>query len=230
MQVKDLKKLMFKPGLDYTHTNESLDAIIAGLDIKQGDLILAVGGSGDQAFAMLEYAKSLLIVVDKNKHQIDYIAKRIELMKKGFYNKSLKIGELGIQDGICRGTRNYELMKFNIEKRNKYFLQKGRLDRIRENLGYVSLVNADIFSVLGWGNQKLYLSNASLSLDYEWFEHIQQYKLIYSASRALDIYRCKTKDKTPHLSKDFSLTAKASDLQKNKWELWEPAVYRPVKS
>jgi len=231
MKIEDLKKLMFMPGLDYTHTNESLDAIIAGLAINTGDIILAVGGSGDQAFAMLEYAKSV-IVVDKNKHQIDYIAKRIELIKKGFYNRSLRIGELGTDDGMCRGTRDYEFMKFNIEKRNRYFLQKGRLDRIRENLGFISLVNADIFSVLGSGNQtKLYLSSAeplflknldSLDLD------IQKYELVYvtlpSMRTEIDPMRFK------NIAKDLSLTVKASDLQKNKWELWEPAVYRPLKS
>ncbi len=38
--------------LKYSRANESLEAITKGMDVKEGDKILAVCSSGDQAFAM----------------------------------------------------------------------------------------------------------------------------------------------------------------------------------
>ena len=52
-------------GLLYSSTNESLEGVVAGLDVKPKDRIIAVGGCGDQAFALLENVGKV-IVVDSN--------------------------------------------------------------------------------------------------------------------------------------------------------------------
>ncbi|MCX6774504.1 MAG: hypothetical protein NTY99_00220 [DPANN group archaeon] len=51
---------------EYFQTNEDLASIVRGMNVKPTDYILAVGGSGDQAFALLEYAKRVKIVYASN--------------------------------------------------------------------------------------------------------------------------------------------------------------------
>ena len=46
----------------FARTNEDLPSIVRGMDVNPSDYILAVGGSGDQAFALLEYAKKVKTV------------------------------------------------------------------------------------------------------------------------------------------------------------------------
>ena len=71
-------------GLEYISTNENLDAIVLGMDVNSNDRILAMGGSGDQAFALLEKAGSVT-VVDRNSAQIWYIKQRAELIRQKAY-------------------------------------------------------------------------------------------------------------------------------------------------
>ena len=46
-------------GLEYSCTNEDLKGIMAGLDLSPTDRVLTVAGSGDQAFAFLEFARQV---------------------------------------------------------------------------------------------------------------------------------------------------------------------------
>jgi len=54
--------------VNYRTTNESLDAIVLALQPNKNDKILAVGGSGDQAFSLLEKAGEVCCV-DNNEVQ-----------------------------------------------------------------------------------------------------------------------------------------------------------------
>lgn len=67
---------------NYSHTNESLDAIVKGMNVNETDDIIAVCGSGDQAFALLEYAGSVL-AVDSDRQQIEYAQKGQKRSRQG---------------------------------------------------------------------------------------------------------------------------------------------------
>jgi len=58
----------------YYFTNESLEAIITGLEPNSEDNVLTICGSGDQAFALLEFGCQV-IAIDENPQQICYAKK-----------------------------------------------------------------------------------------------------------------------------------------------------------
>jgi len=70
--------------LGHRCTNESLAAIVNGLDVNETDDILAICGSGDQAFALLEKAHSVT-AVDIYKNQVDYARYRKRCLKEEKY-------------------------------------------------------------------------------------------------------------------------------------------------
>ncbi len=107
--------------LNYSHTNESLRAITEELDINPTDVFLAIGASGDQAFALLDGSKSVR-VAEFRSCQIDYIRKREGLLRNGDYEGFLRIEELGYDDGANHGVRDFELVQFNMDGRKKSFL------------------------------------------------------------------------------------------------------------
>lgn len=131
--------------LIYRNTNESLSAIVKGVNPQKEDFILAVGGSGDQAFALLE-SGAHVDVVDTNPNQIRYIQERIHSLLNGNYSSFLGFY---FSSGINKN----------------FFNEKGRLKKIRENisllniLGEIDIFNCNI-SFEKWN--KFYLSNIFL--------------------------------------------------------------------
>lgn len=124
----------------YTQTNENLNAIIAGLVPIPEDTILAVGGSGDQAFALLEFAGRVK-VVDKDHSQTEYIRKRAEALR----------------------LRDYASFRRNANSSLYFFENKNRLERIRERLDHLAIAeSADIVQIAPQEESysKAYLSNA----------------------------------------------------------------------
>ena len=104
--------------LAYRYTNECIEAIMAGMRPFPEDRILAVGGSGDQAFALIEYAKEV-VVAEMEPAQMAYIARRKELLESGDYEGFMHLG-----------NPLEEMRPENVD----YFLAEGRLDRIRAKL------------------------------------------------------------------------------------------------
>ncbi len=215
--------------LNYSHTNESLRAIIEGLDINLDDAILAIGSSGDQAFALLDGSKSVR-VAELRGNQVDYIRKREELLRNGDYGEFLRIDELGYDDGANRGARDFELVQFNIDRRNEFFLQSGKLDRIRDNLDRLCIKECtDIFAAVQEGNQtKIYLSNPDIYCQ----DDIEAFKgLVTCLPKGGLIYvaRPLSNENIPDgLRLDSCLTGKAREHEKTKWNLWQPTVYRII--
>ncbi len=157
----------------YQCTNESLKAIVAGLDVSPEDNLLVVGGSGDQAFALLEFAgEGTVTAVDNAPQQIDFIRQKAEALQRGDYESFFRVDN----EGICNliGPRNEEnasiygrIEKDGLlreEKKRQYFEEDGnRLERIRRNLGnLVVLPPANIVGIARrkQGHSKIYLSNA----------------------------------------------------------------------
>jgi|SRR3989344_3087460 len=121
----------------YNRTNENLDSIVAGLDLTEQDIVLAVGGSGDQAFAMLEFAGRVK-VVDKNQEQVQYIKRRAEALRQG------------------------DDVSFRQNTHGAYFYDE-RLDRIKDKLQHLAVAEpADIVELTQREENysRLYLSNA----------------------------------------------------------------------
>lgn len=128
----------------YSCTNENLKTIIRGLDVKPDDYVLMVGGSGDQALAVLEYAGKVL-VVDVDPLQAYNMMERVIFIKNGDYKRfwNERRGFWSGSDGMG------------------YFI-KERLDRIRGKIQLIDIREADILDVCQEENgfNKVYLSNA----------------------------------------------------------------------
>ncbi|MFA5888516.1 MAG: hypothetical protein WC852_07445 [Candidatus Nanoarchaeia archaeon] len=129
----------------FTVTRESLAGIVKGMNICNRDDVLTVCASGDQAFALLEDAKSVA-AVDIDPQQIGYAIERQKALKQGDISKFLS-GERML-DGL-------------IGRRNAYFLEKGRLERIKEKIGSLELKAGDLMQMPEERDRfsKIYLSN-----------------------------------------------------------------------
>ena len=148
---------------NYSHTNESLDAIVKGMNVNETDDIIAVCGSGDQAFALLEYAGSVL-AVDSDRQQIEYAQKRAEALKAGDYDGFFPCSnDIYFNPDGSYGKDFAGRVRQYFEKDNS----EARLEKIRKKLGSLEIrhvtdlldeIQEDRFS-------KAYLSNI-LGSDY----------------------------------------------------------------
>lgn len=137
----------------YESTNEYLPAIIQGLTPEAKDSILCIGGSGDQAFALLEHVQRVRIV-DVDQSQIDLIRERAEALEKKDYTGFVTIG--------VPTDRTYCIE--NVDRRNNYF-DRERFLRIAAKLDHFQIsegkdISKDIRRFPKKTFTKLYLSNA----------------------------------------------------------------------
>jgi len=152
----------------YYWTNESLEAIVTGLDINKYDRILSIAGSGDQPFALLEKAQ-YVTVVDDNPEQIRFIRERKNLLEQGDYKRFLKISESILSDTLQNWQYNISFARKNLRRRNKYFKKHNRLKNIQLKLANLQICDqGNIFKIaaLEKGFTKIYLSNAINCLNY----------------------------------------------------------------
>lgn len=238
----------------FPYTNESLDAIIAGLDVKKGDNILAVLGSGDQPFAMIAEG-ARVVAIDTSHLQIDYAKRRLECLKQGITE-----GFFGCKDEIKelekRGDRDAESEKKSAEQSDTYFKSERRMEKVLANMHNLSSIEGSILDkkVLQGGFNKVYVSNViewhmrDLLEEFGCKDIVSMHKghvynlnmigrslnpggLIYvSDSRSILTDR-KIKEyglgelEKPEPEKDEELSAKATRLEKSELR-WFPAVYR----
>ncbi|RMD46015.1 DUF3419 family protein [Candidatus Pacearchaeota archaeon] len=153
-----------KGRLGYTCTNENLKGIVLGLDLSPKDSVLAVAGSGDQAFAFLEFARQVK-AVDIVPEQIELMQQRAKALQTRDYDGFLKVEGTGSADGWLHGQYSPELKILNEMRRREYFVENypQRLERIRANLGNLVIAEpANILEVAQTesGFSKIYLSNA----------------------------------------------------------------------
>jgi hypothetical protein len=149
----------------YTCTNERLEAIVLGLRLTPEDRVLSAGGSGDQAFAILEYVKSV-DAVDILFPQARYITQRKGILERGLLDWFLQLDPFA--EGKCPFTmydkvyRSQDLIGRYKGRRDSYFMQEGRFGRISAKAGDVRVEPpSDIFEVAAreGGFNKIYLSN-----------------------------------------------------------------------
>ncbi|OIO81070.1 hypothetical protein AUJ84_01890 [Candidatus Pacearchaeota archaeon CG1_02_32_132] len=200
------------PRPEYHRTNEDLLAIVTGLDIREGDDVLAVAGSGDQSFAMLERGAKVT-AVDYSREQFRFMKKRVKFLLEGDRRRFLLAGEnrhLGVRPG-------------------DYFSEE-LVERIIENINNLKILcPGDFLQTLAsfpkGSFNKVYLSNIysmqSLSFDVlsESVRYVRSQGLIY---QALPVHK-----DTPNV--DLELINRARELEsKNKFTNfnWKPTVIR----
>lgn len=142
-----------KTPLVFTCTNESLSAIIKGLKPKPSDHILAIAGSGDQAFALLEYG-CRVTAIDFSEEQIRFISRQRQRIKQ---NRVRFLSEE--KESEFEAANPYYSMTIR-ESRAAYFNER-RVARIADSLHNLSLRHDSISRITGTFN-KMYLSNASI--------------------------------------------------------------------
>lgn len=139
--------------IQYTCTNESLDAIMTALKPSSSDRILAVAGSGDQSFALMEHAP--VTAVDRNSSQITFMKARLGCLQHGDYARFLSM--------LVGSGKNDTFGMAMLNERNKYFQAPGRLETLKdcsENLTIERPADAFDLAQTFNGLTKVYLSNA----------------------------------------------------------------------
>ncbi|MBI4918589.1 DUF3419 family protein [archaeon] len=146
----------------YTYVNESLDAIVKGLDLQPSDNVLAVAGCGDQAFAMLE-SGCRVTAVDVSPSQIFLVRKRVQALHQ---NDGRRFLVTEFDEDFAYWNENVLAYRFLapdcFKKRNNYYSKPGRLAAIQQNLGNLTVEHpTDIIPLAGskLGFTKIYLSN-----------------------------------------------------------------------
>lgn len=132
----------------YSFTNESLPAIVAGLDIQPTDSVLTVGV--DQTFTVLEYADRVT-AIDIDPYYLEIIRQRKAMLEAENYEKFLTLDIAGREEYVT------------YQRRNTYFLEQGRLQMIRQKLSRLRIAEpGDVvaYAVENPHFQRMYLSNA----------------------------------------------------------------------
>lgn len=139
-------------GIIYPFTNESLASVVTGLQPTNVDVILAVCGSGDQAFALLE-SGARVVAVDTNERQVAYARARADALLAGDVETFLKQYDAGFKNKTI--LRSY---------RTRYFGSSlDRLDAIANGIANCTFEHASVFDVVAdraSSFTKIYLSNA----------------------------------------------------------------------
>ncbi len=135
--------------IGFLSTNESLDAITAGLSPNSTDHVLSITGSGDVPFALFEYAR-LGISVDSYAAQTDYAQRRAQALLSG-----------DISSFLPTPKKEVPMHPSLIEASRSYFFAEGRMDRIRANLHGLTFLTSSIQDITSETLfTKIYLSNA----------------------------------------------------------------------
>lgn len=108
-------------GIVFPFTDESLTAIMVGLEPTYKDYVLSIGGCGDQAFAILEKAGGV-VVCDINEAQLELVRKRKAALEEGDYSTFLFPAQTG-----------HNLSDDSLDRLG-YFGTNGRIAHIRRKL------------------------------------------------------------------------------------------------
>jgi len=200
----------------YTSTNESLESIVAGLDVQSEDKILGILGSGQQGLAILENGPKVDLI-DYEEKQIKYFLELFNFIKNTKNsNKS------------CRNI----LYKISYDVNTKiYFSSVPRIKRIRKNISRLNVLpTQNIFELeknLSKYN-KVYLSNA---IDYNSFEiedqieRLEKFGSKFNSGTLFYISRRFYSGKIKGFCIEKDLTQKAKALkEKGRMTEWEPRV------
>lgn len=223
--------------VSFPYANESLDAIMRGMDVKGDDDIIGIGGSWDWAFAAIQYAGSVT-GVDYNAEQAEYAMKRAEALKAG--NIDGFFPDCSDQEGNSYDRHKYAAKKYFSRNTlmGKIFKSKSRLEVIRSRLDRIEFkvirIEDFIRDMQGRKFSKAYLSNAfTHGMMYGGLPKHRQRDFIQMLAAKLRnpgiIYLSDGGDfNLKHLynaEEDRKLTGIAMDIER-KISGWRPAVFR----
>jgi len=140
-----IKFLTEKLELEKMHyiTNESVEAIVKGLDVRKDDRILAICGSGAQGFAMLEYvSEGKIVAIDRKDKQLEHASRLKDMLQAKEFEKF---------SAAHIAPRN-----------NGYFSNIPRLEKISSNINNIEFNYADLADFKEDIFNKVYLSNATI--------------------------------------------------------------------
>jgi hypothetical protein len=148
-------------GLCYGCTNESLPAIRSGLKPEKGDNILAILGSGDQAFELLR-GGAKVTATDNNPAQIDYALRRVAFLRQAsFLGYELFLAHNRWLPYDVSDSKKIEVFPSSAKARRDAHFTPEVLREIAANIGNLSITREDIFQLaMGGRFNKIYLSNA----------------------------------------------------------------------
>jgi len=208
----------------YTASNESIEAVVAGLAPTDKDCVLAVAGGGDQAFGLLEKSKNV-VCVDNVSHQVELVRHRADSLRRGDYNEFV----------FYPGYIGSESTARDFKRNMLYFGEPGRMERIRLNLDGLSVVRGDVFEMGGFFD-KVYLSN---SLGYSDSVLVEQSSMVSGLVR-IDglVYISEVVSAGLVLADggfvvDYKKTLKSRAIEQKDWRrekmfVWDPLVLRRV--
>ena len=215
--------------ISFYHTTMSLDSILKALQINTSDTILDVIGSSDTAHAMAEIARQI-VSIDKLAGQADYARLRQKKIKDGDFTGFLSVEQVA------------DDFKFALGRRNIYFLEDGRLQRIADRADAISFEQGDIFQVARANPGKFTKVNASNVFGYS-----RMHPRFYP-ERMADLANSLVKDgllyvadhndmKTMALRKGIGLVVSDSlqpdreltaVAREHEHRIWSPVVYRKI--
>ncbi|MFW6272841.1 MAG: hypothetical protein ACOC2U_03580, partial [bacterium] len=183
-----------------------LSAIYHGLDIRNRNNILAVGGSGDAAFMFIGNGINTT-AVENDDFQYDFINNRLDYLKKDNYAKFLN---------MIYGSFDKDYLRDNVKPQN-----------IKRHLNLLDIIKADIFN-LSFDKKMfdgVYLSNvltygAAWKIAYktlETFSNDFSQGTIFYISRTLN-------DKTSIENMGLYEDEKLTSLAREKDRFWKPQV------
>jgi len=210
--------------VEWKYTNESLPAIVAGLDLEnsKGQYVWAICGSGDQAYAIAEFVPRV-VAVDNNKNQLDFAKKRGERIKNGDVN------------GFLEASRGTSCFGQDLDRRIEYF-DGDRLRKIGPRTSRVSFVHGDVYESIAdqqFSFSRVYLSNTPALLNGDFdrkmdslISNLPVGALIYGVvkRKGFHIFHGELK-----IEKRLTTLARSLEPAKSKWlPAWKPSVYRKV--
>ncbi len=199
-------------------SNESIEAVVVGLNPGSNDSVLTVAGSGDQAFALLEKAGNV-VIADISEAQLELVRKRKDALEAGDYETFF----------MPTGS-DYEL--FNAYPRIRYFDRMSRLDRIQERLSKLEICGSVSLEDLAESRSfdMIYASNAisefycANPLEVHFAMLLRGLKIggLLYVSNGAEIHNLVKDIHRLGLELESSMTKKAQALE----DLWTPNVYR----
>jgi len=152
----------------YGATNEPLGAVYAGMDIKPEDRVLAICGSGDVPFALLEginpNSNGIIRAVDLLDVQVKYAKHQADTLLRGDFNEFMRCEELGEEAYIAQALKKARLRK-NIDQG---FLDENGLSAncVKRFLALPEEGQRDLLKSLSDGNNESFKQRVKMRNEY----------------------------------------------------------------
>lgn len=222
----------------YPCTNESIPAVVAGLDLSASDVVVSIAGSGDIPFAIAPYV-SKVCAVDSNKYQLEFMREQMEFLRsddfEGFCRREFMKMATFDQVG-CQGMYSRDVGMHNMDARECYF--ERRFSEVRDSLSRIEICNAGILEFMGTLDEgsvdKVYLSNVPERLvdsgaDADCIIRAMKVGgIVYDSSR--QSHDSMQIGKRGELKINDERTKEAGDIYRMNSDFynWEPSVYERV--